>query len=182
MPRKNNIERERVEGQVIENEVVAKVEPVKKKREMSEEQKERQRENLRKGREALKEKREAGLKEKAKMLHDTVVEIKEKKPKKDTKMDQLLKAVASLDNDVEEEQDEEVIVVKKKKAPKRKVVVVEEESDDEPLPPPPTKPKRTYTKRTPVERKTAKKVYDDADDDEPQVAIAVAPKPQIMFY
>ena len=76
MPKKiiNQIEREEpLEAESQEPDIVAKVEPVRKKRQMSEEQRAKQAENLRKGREAMQLKREAKIKEQAKMLHDTVV-------------------------------------------------------------------------------------------------------------
>ena len=160
----NTIERENEEPLETEehhtHDIVAKVEPVRKKREMSEEQRAKQAENLRKGREAMMLKREAKIKEQAKMLHDTVVEVKQKAPKKDTKMEKLIKAVQSISNDVDDETEDEVVVVKKQRKP-RKIVVVEDSDEDTYTPPPPpppsapapTKPKRQYNKKTkqPVE-------------------------------
>lgn len=153
--------------------IVAKVEPVRKKRVLSEEQKAKQAENLRKGREALQQKRELKMKETAKMLHDTVVDVKPKAKKEDTKMKKLLEAVHSISNEQEEDPEEEIVVVKKR-VPRKKIVVLEEEEEEEhqPLPPLPSAPKqkRKYTKR--------EKVVDTPKAElEP-----VAPKPAIIFY
>lgn len=156
-----------------EPDIVAKVEPVRKKRVLSEEQKAKQAENLRKGREALQQKRELKMKETAKMLHDTIVEVKPKAKKEDTKMKKLLEAVQSISAEQEEEPEEELVVIKKK-APRKKIVLVEEDEEEEeqPLPPPPSAPKqkRKYTKR--------EKVIDEPETK----AEFVAHKPSIIFY
>ena len=114
------------------------------------------------------------MKETAKMLHDTIVEVKPKAKKEDTKIKKLLEAVQSISAEKEEEPEEEVIVVKKR-APRKKIVVVEEEEEEEqqPLPPPPTAPKqkRKYTKR--------EKVVDASKAESEPVAAA---KPVVLFY
>ena len=180
MPKKiiNQIEREEpLEAESQEPDIVAKVEPVRKKRQMSEEQRAKQAENLRKGREAMMLKRESKIKEQAKMLHDTVVEVKQKvTPKKNNKMEQLIKAVQSISNeDANSEPEDEVVVIKKQRK-SRKIVVVEESDEETPPPPPPStpapKPKRQYNKKPkqPVEVSTS----------EPEPVSQ--PKPSIIFY
>ena len=170
MPKKNNsIERDAEESHQTEEPlgepVVAKVEPVKKRREMSEEQKQKQAENLRRGREALQKKREEKLQGEAKMITDAV------KPKKD-KVEELVKTIQAVQQQEEEEEEEpQVVVVKKKRKAPKKIIMVQEESEEDEPPPPPVstpKPKRVYKKREP------KQV-----EDEP---LAPAPKPSIIFY
>lgn len=190
MPKKieNQIERvaEEYQGALgdiedSQNEVVAKVEPVKRKRVMSEEQRAKQAENLRRGREALQAKREASVKERAQMLHDAAVDVAPKAKKEDLKMKRILEAVGSIAStaaDKEEETDEEIVVVKKR-APKKRVIVVQEEEEEQPPPPPPPstpKVKRTYKKREPANGERSSKV----EQQEP-VAIPMN-RPSIIFY
>lgn len=142
---------------------VERIEPVKKKREMSEEQRQKQAENLKRGREALQQKRQAKLQEEAKMVVEAV------KPKKD-KVEELVKTIQAVQQHEEEEEEPQVVVVKKKRAPKKIIMVQEESEDEEPLPPPVAapKPKRVYKKREPKQA-----------EDKP---VATTPKPSIIFY
>lgn len=154
MPKIISNEIERKEEETLgENEIIERVEPVKRKRVLSEEQRAKQAENLKKGREALQAKREAVIKERAQMLHDSVVEAAPKPKKEDQKLKRILEAVGSIAAEKEEEPEEEVIVVKKR-APKKKTIIIEQEEEEEQQQPPPPpavtpKPKRQYRKREP---------------------------------
>lgn len=154
----------------VHDTIVASVEPVKKRREMSEEQRQRQADNLKRGREALQQKREEKLKEQAKMLHDVVTEAKPKREKKD-KLQDIVKAVQAIQPDAEDDEEEDqIVVVKKKKRAPKKIIVVEEEEEDTP-PAPVTKPKRQYKKREP-------KAQPVEEEHEPEPA----PRPSVLFY
>lgn len=154
----NEIERgepleEDVKTPVATPDIISAVEPVKKKRQLSEEQRAKQAENLKRGREALAAKRDAAIQERAKMLHDAVVDAPPKAKKEDKKLKQILEAVSNIPNEDEEPEDE-IVVVKKKRVPKRTIVIHEEEDEQQQPPPPPPvaeKTKRKYTKKEKIE-------------------------------
>lgn len=189
MPKKLN-DLERTEEEIpkplgISEDMIASVQPAKKKRVMSEEQKAKQLENLRKGREARAANLEAKVKETAKMLHDTVVqqEVTNTKPKKeDHKLKKILEAVGSIASP-QEELEEEIVVVKKRKAPKKTIIIQEDEEEEAYQPPPPPqvvsaprasggqKPKRQYNRKKP-----------EVQASEPEPTKVEAPKQSIIFY
>lgn len=170
----NEIERTEEEALGTNGDIIERVEPVKKKRHLSEEQREKQRANLEKGRLALKEKREAAIQERAKMLHDSVVDAVPKPKAEDKKFKKILEAVGSIPAQEDGEPDEEIIIVKKR-APKKKTVIIQEEEEEEdpqqpPPPPAPTpKPKRNYTRK-----KTEEKIQ--------TLALPVKQEPSLIFY
>lgn len=184
MPKKisNDIEREQPLGEDVEPsttpDIISAVEPVKKKKQLSEEQREKQRANLEKGRLALAAKREAAIQERAKMLHDAVTDAPPKAKKEDKKLKQILEAVANIPNE-DEETENEIVVVKKKKIPKRTIVIHEEEDEQQQPPPPPPvaeKPKRQYRKKEKVD-------LPKAEAPVPVSPVpAQAPKPSVIFY
>lgn len=161
-----------------QTDMIASVQPLKKKRVMSEEQKARQLENLRKGRETRAANIQAKVKETAKMLHDTVVqqEVNTKPKKEDHKLKKILEAVGSIAPQ-DEEPEEEIVVVKKRRAPKKTIIIQEEEEEEAHQPPPPPqvvpKPKRQYNR---------KKAEVQAPEPEPAKVEAPAPKQSIIFY
>lgn len=178
MPQKKNNEIERsaevddslgdhpsLEG--VHNDIIDSVQPVKKKRNLTDEQRAKQIENLKKGREALQAKREQQIKERAKMLHDVVVDASPKPKKEDLKMKRILDAVKTV-SDEGQETEEEIVVVKKRAPPKKRVIVVQEEEEEEETPSPPPAPK----KRAPRRKQLA---------EEKQEAPAPV-KPSILFY
>jgi len=128
---------------------------------------------LEKGRLALQAKRDAAIQERAKMLHDAVVDAPPKAKKEDKKLQKILEAVSNIPNEDEEPEDE-IVVVKKKKIPKRTIIVQEEEEQEQSPPPPPVaeKPKRQYRKKPKV----------DASKAEAPTPVQVPKQPQILFY
>lgn len=184
MPKKisNDIEREQPLGEDVAPtttpDIISAVEPVKKRRQLTDEQREKQRANLEKGRMALAAKREAAIQERAKMLHDAVVDASPKPKKDDKKLKQILEAVANIPNEDEEPEDE-IVVVKKKRVPKRTIVIHEEDDEQHQPPPPPLvadKPKRKYTKKPKVD-------LPKAEAPVPVSPVPVqAPKPSVIFY
>lgn len=192
MPKKSNdLERDLDPDTLGNNPIVASVEPIKKKRVLSEEQRTRQLENLKRGREARKAMLEAKAEETAQMIVDAVPA---KPPKEDLKMKRILEAVGSLSAEQEEDSEPEIVVVKKKRAPKKKTIILQEEEEtdtEQNSPPPPPvglRPsgaltpksaprasggqKRQYKKREPI-------IQTPEPKPEP---VKVAPKPQVVFY
>jgi len=187
----NEIERgepleEDVKTPVSTPDIVESVQPLKKRRQLTDEQRAKQAENLKRGREALVAKREAAIQERAKMLHDAVVDAPKAK-KEDKKLQKILDAVANIPSsnvdwgrnpkNEDEEPEDEIVVVKKRKIPKRTIIVQEEEEHEPPPPPPPTPPvvekqKRKYTKKPKV----------DAPKAEAPTPVQVPKQPQILFY
>lgn len=164
--------------QTASPDIVESVQPLKKRRQLTEEQREKQKANLEKGRLALAAKREAAIQERAKMLHDAVVDAPPKAKKEDKKLKQILDAVANIPNEDEEPEDE-IVVVKKKRVPKRTIVIHEEEDEQQQPPPSPPvaeKPKRQYRKKPKVD-------LPKAEAPVPVNPVPVqAPKPSVIFY
>lgn len=152
----------------VGNDIIDSVEPLKKKRNLTDEQRAKQIENLKKGREALQAKREQQIKERAHMLHDAVVDASPKPKKEDLKMKRILEAVKSVSDEVQET-DEEIVVVKKRAPPKKRVIVVQEEEEDTPSPPPAPK-KRAPRRKQPI--------VEDIQNEAPAPPV----KPSILFY
>lgn len=189
MPKKIQNDIERIE-EPLENvqppatpDIVESVQPLKKRRQLTDEQREKQKANLEKGRMALAAKREAAIQERAKMLHDVVVDASPKPKKEDKKLQKILDAVANISHEDEEPEDE-IVVVKKKRVPKRTIIVQEEEEHEPPPPPPPStpvadKPKRKYTKKPKVDLPKAEPAPAAVI---PAPAPAPVPKPFVIFY
>ena len=89
----NEIERETPLEDVAEPpvtpDIISAVEPVKERRQLTDEQREKQKANLEKGRLALAAKRDAAIQERAKMLHDAVVDAPPKAKKEEKKLKQI---------------------------------------------------------------------------------------------
>lgn len=164
------------ESQQLQQNIVMSVEPIKKKRVLTEEQRAKQLENLKKGREARAAKLDQQVKERAKMIHDTIVDTTPKPKKEDQKLKKILEAVGSIAPQ-DEEPEEEIVVVKKRRVPKKTIIIQEEEEEEPHQPPPPPavipKPKRQYNR---------KKAEVQASEPEPPKVVQPAPKQSIIFY